>query len=65
MWIGNWGETYNIFILAQRNMAFKCMNNLASNYLSELVAPYSQDRYPTKAKFQLRFKPTYLQVKII
>ena len=37
-------------------LAFKCMNNLAPNYLSELVARYSQDRYPTKAKFQHRFK---------
>ena len=32
------------------------MNNLAPNYLSELAAPYSQDRYPTKAKFQNLFK---------
>ena len=31
------------------------MNNLAPNYLSELVTPYTQDRYPTKAKFENRF----------
>ena len=28
------------------------MNNLAPNYLSELVTPYTQERYPAKAKFE-------------
>ena len=36
-------------------LAYKCMNNLAPNYLSELITPYSQDRYPTKGKFQHRY----------
>ena len=31
------------------------MNNLAPNYLSELITPYNQDRYPTKGKFQHRY----------
>ena len=31
------------------------MNNLAPNYLAELVTPYTQNRYPTKAKFEHRF----------
>ena len=30
------------------------MNNLAPNYLSELVTPYTQERYPTKANFEHR-----------
>ena len=36
-------------------LAYKCMNNLTSNYLSELVTPYTQERYPTKAIFEHRF----------
>ena len=36
-------------------LAYKYMNNLAPNYLSELVTPYTQERYPTKAKFEHRF----------
>ena len=36
-------------------LAYKCMNNLAPNYLSELITPYNQDRYPTKGKFQHRY----------
>ena len=31
------------------------MNNLPLNYLSELATPYTQERYPTKAKFEHRF----------
>ena len=37
-------------------LAYKCMNNLAPNYLSELVTPYTQEGYPTKATFEHRFK---------
>ena len=33
-------------------LAYKCMNNLAPKYLSELVTPYNQERFPTKAKLQ-------------
>ena len=36
-------------------LAYKCMNNLAPNYLSELVTPYTQERYPTKGKLEHRF----------
>ena len=36
-------------------LAYKCMNNLAPNYLSELITPYNQNRYPTKGKFEHRY----------
>ena len=40
------------------------MNNLAPSYLSELVTPYTQYRYPTKAKFQHRLNnPAMFRLK--
>ena len=36
-------------------LANKYMNNVVPNYLSELVTPYTQDHYPTKAKLEHRF----------
>ena len=41
------------------------MNNLASSYLSELLTPYTQNRYPTKEKFQNRLNnPTIFRLKL-
>ena len=45
-----------------------CMNNLAPNYLSELITPHNQDHYPTKGKFQHCYSNPpiiYFQEKII
>ena len=45
-------------------LAYKCINNLAPSYLSELVTPYIQNRYPTKAKFQHRLNdPAMFRLK--
>ena len=44
-------------------LAYKCMNYLAPNYLSELVTPYTQERYPTKGKFEHHFDNSLFKLK--